>query len=106
MEFASYLQHPLWLVICMAGAAMVLAALVAVGTTKISSVYHIDRGYERIEDKLNCLGARLDGLKNNFVQQKRLPDRSFLEFFSVAGYTSFDLTRFELVNPWRLGRAA
>ena len=42
-----------------AGAAMVLAALVAEGTTKISRVYHIDRGYEKIENKLNELGAKI-----------------------------------------------
>ena len=40
-----------------ASAAMVLAALVAEGTTIVNRVYHIDRGYERIEAKLNSLGA-------------------------------------------------
>ena len=46
-----------------AGAAMVLAALVAEGTTKISRVYHIDRGYERMESKLNELGAKIRRIK-------------------------------------------
>ena len=46
-----------------AGAAMVLAALVAAGTTKVSRVYHIDRGYERIESKLNGLGAKIRRIK-------------------------------------------
>ncbi len=42
-----------------ASAAMVLAALVAEGTTIVNRVYHIDRGYERIESKLNALGAEI-----------------------------------------------
>ncbi|MDY6914669.1 MAG: UDP-N-acetylglucosamine 1-carboxyvinyltransferase [Planctomycetota bacterium] len=40
-----------------ASAALVIAALVARGTTTVSRVYHIDRGYERIEAKLQGLGA-------------------------------------------------
>jgi UDP-N-acetylglucosamine 1-carboxyvinyltransferase len=40
-----------------ASAALVLAGLVARGTTEIRRVYHIDRGYEEIEKKLNPLGA-------------------------------------------------
>jgi UDP-N-acetylglucosamine 1-carboxyvinyltransferase len=40
-----------------ASAAMVLAGLVARGTTSIQRVYHIDRGYEAIETKLHALGA-------------------------------------------------
>lgn len=39
------------------GAALVLAGLVAEGTTEISRVYHIDRGYVRLEEKLRVLGA-------------------------------------------------
>lgn len=40
-----------------AGAALLIAALMAKGTTIINSSEHIDRGYENIVDKLNCLGA-------------------------------------------------
>ena len=40
-----------------ASASLVLAALVAEGRTQIERIYHIDRGYERIEEKLNALGA-------------------------------------------------
>lgn len=40
-----------------ASAALVLAALVAKGQTMISRVYHIDRGYEAIEKRLNAVGA-------------------------------------------------
>jgi UDP-N-acetylglucosamine 1-carboxyvinyltransferase len=40
-----------------ASAALVLAGLVAKGQTRVSRVYHIDRGYENIETKLRSLGA-------------------------------------------------
>jgi UDP-N-acetylglucosamine 1-carboxyvinyltransferase len=43
-----------------ASASLVLAGLVASNTTYIDRVYHIDRGYERIESKLRSLGARID----------------------------------------------
>ena len=42
-----------------ASAALVLAAMAAEGTTIISRVYHIDRGYERIEQRLNPAGAKI-----------------------------------------------
>jgi UDP-N-acetylglucosamine 1-carboxyvinyltransferase len=42
-----------------ASAAMVLAGLTADDRTDISRVYHLDRGYEKIEDKLSALGARI-----------------------------------------------
>ena len=42
-----------------ASAALVLAGLVAEGETEIHRVYHIDRGYERIEERLAPLGARI-----------------------------------------------
>ncbi len=42
-----------------ASAALILAAAAAHGTTTIDRVYHIDRGYERIERKLAALGARI-----------------------------------------------
>jgi UDP-N-acetylglucosamine 1-carboxyvinyltransferase len=42
-----------------ASAGLVLAALVANNTTWIDRVYHIDRGYERIEEKLRDIGARI-----------------------------------------------
>jgi UDP-N-acetylglucosamine 1-carboxyvinyltransferase len=43
-----------------ASAALVLAGLIADGETHISRVYHIDRGYEAIEQKLGSLGARIE----------------------------------------------
>ncbi len=42
-----------------ASASLVLAGLAAEGQTVINRVYHIDRGYERIEEKLNRVGARI-----------------------------------------------
>jgi UDP-N-acetylglucosamine 1-carboxyvinyltransferase len=42
-----------------ASAALVVAGLAARGTTTVHRVYHIDRGYERIEEKLAALGARI-----------------------------------------------
>lgn len=42
-----------------ASAALVLAALAAEGTTEIHRLYHIDRGYEMLDDKLELLGARV-----------------------------------------------
>jgi UDP-N-acetylglucosamine 1-carboxyvinyltransferase len=42
-----------------ASAALVLAGLAARGTTEISRVYHLDRGYERLDAKLAGLGARI-----------------------------------------------
>ncbi len=42
-----------------ASVALVLAGLVASGSTEVARVYHLDRGYERIEKKLSQLGARI-----------------------------------------------
>jgi UDP-N-acetylglucosamine 1-carboxyvinyltransferase len=42
-----------------ASASLILAGLAAEGTTEVSRVYHIDRGYECIEKKLAQLGGRL-----------------------------------------------
>ena len=41
------------------GAALVLAGLVAQGTTEISEIYHIERGYEKFTDKFRALGANI-----------------------------------------------
>jgi len=46
-----------------ASASLVLAALVAPGQTVIDRVYHIDRGYEKIEEKLARVGARIERVK-------------------------------------------
>lgn len=52
-----------------ASASLVLAALVADGETIIDRVYHIDRGYERIEEKLRGVGAQMRRI-GNFLPQR------------------------------------
>lgn len=42
-----------------ASASLILAGLVAKGETVVERIYHIDRGYDHIEEKLSCLGARI-----------------------------------------------
>lgn len=42
-----------------AGAALILAGLIAEGETEISEIYHIDRGYEKLEEKFRSLGANI-----------------------------------------------
>ena len=46
-----------------ASASLILAGLVAEGQTEISRIYHLDRGYERIEEKLSKLGAEIMRVK-------------------------------------------
>ncbi|MCD6245606.1 UDP-N-acetylglucosamine 1-carboxyvinyltransferase [candidate division WOR-3 bacterium] len=48
-----------------ASAALILAALIAKGKTTISRIYHIDRGYERIEKKLSNVGASIKRVNPN-----------------------------------------
>lgn len=48
-----------------ASAALILAGLVADGETTVHRVYHIDRGYEEIEEKLSQVGARIKRVKSN-----------------------------------------
>jgi UDP-N-acetylglucosamine 1-carboxyvinyltransferase len=47
-----------------ASASLVLAGLVAKGDTTVQRIYHIDRGYERIEEKLHQLGATIRRVPN------------------------------------------
>lgn len=46
-----------------ASAALILCALVAGGQTEIQRVYHLDRGYEKIDEKLTKLGAKIERVK-------------------------------------------
>eukprot|EP01156_Anaeramoeba_ignava_P007055 Anaeramoba_ignava/a350454_120.p1 GENE.a350454_120~~a350454_120.p1 ORF type:complete len:364 (+),score=-21.47 a350454_120:387-1478(+) len=48
-----------------ASSALVLAALVADGETDIHRIYHLDRGYDHLEEKLSKLGAKIQRLKEN-----------------------------------------
>ena len=43
-----------------ASAALVMCGLVAKGSTEVHRVYHIDRGYERIDERLSALGAQVE----------------------------------------------
>jgi UDP-N-acetylglucosamine 1-carboxyvinyltransferase len=46
-----------------ASASLILAGLAAEGVTEVSRVYHLDRGYERIEEKLSAIGADIRRIK-------------------------------------------
>ncbi|MEK9660590.1 MAG: UDP-N-acetylglucosamine 1-carboxyvinyltransferase, partial [Alphaproteobacteria bacterium] len=48
-----------------ASASLVIAGLVADGTTEVRRVYHLDRGYERMEEKLSAVGADIERLKDD-----------------------------------------
>jgi UDP-N-acetylglucosamine 1-carboxyvinyltransferase len=48
-----------------ASASLVLAGLVAKGETMIDRVYHIDRGYEKIEAKLRAIGADIERIRES-----------------------------------------
>ena len=43
-----------------ASVSLVIAALAAEGETMVNRVYHLDRGFERLEDKLNACGATVE----------------------------------------------
>ncbi|MFW6081416.1 MAG: UDP-N-acetylglucosamine 1-carboxyvinyltransferase [Desulfosalsimonas sp.] len=51
-----------------ASASLVLAGLVAQGTTRINRVYHLDRGYESIEEKFRLLGANIRRVPENIPE--------------------------------------
>ncbi|WP_417206754.1 UDP-N-acetylglucosamine 1-carboxyvinyltransferase [Antarctobacter sp.] len=46
-----------------ASVSLILAGLAAEGETVVNRVYHLDRGYENVEDKLSALGARIERIK-------------------------------------------
>ncbi len=46
-----------------ASASLVIAGLMAEGTTVIDRIYHLDRGYDRMEEKLNALGAKIERIR-------------------------------------------
>lgn len=50
-----------------ASASLILAAMIADGITEVLRVYHIDRGYEEIEKKLNSLGASIKRVKSDLI---------------------------------------
>lgn len=48
-------------------ASLVLAGLIAEGTTEVLRVYHLDRGYEKLDEKLNKLGASIKRVKTDLI---------------------------------------
>jgi UDP-N-acetylglucosamine 1-carboxyvinyltransferase len=56
-----------------ASASLVIAALVAEGETILDRVYHIDRGYERIEEKLRAVGAQIRRMGEIFPKRSAIP---------------------------------
>jgi len=52
-----------------ASASLVIAGLVARGETIIDRVYHIDRGYEKIEAKLRAVGADIERIRDSVTAQ-------------------------------------
>ena len=54
-------------------ACLVLAGLAAEGTTTVSRVYHLDRGYARMEETLNALGANIERFDARDVQEQPAP---------------------------------
>ena len=57
-----------------AGMAMLIAALCAEGVTEIGNIRQIDRGYERIDERLRALGARIERVQD-VTAQAVAPDR-------------------------------
>jgi len=56
-----------------ASAGLVLAALAARGTTIINRVYHLDRGYERLEERLRGVGAKIERIDTSAVSESAAP---------------------------------
>ena len=54
-------------------ACLVLAGLAAEGTTTVSRVYHLDRGYSRMEETLRALGARIERFDADAPQEHAVP---------------------------------
>ncbi len=59
-----------------ASASLVLAGLAAEGETIIDRVYHIDRGYEKIEDKLRSVGADIERLRDSITAPLHAPEQA------------------------------
>lgn len=51
-----------------AGASLVIAALMAEGTSEVENLHHIDRGYENFEDKIRALGGKIERVSVDTVQ--------------------------------------
>ena len=65
-------------------ACLVLAGLAAEGTTTVSRVYHLDRGYARMEETLNALGANIERFNADVPESADQPvpmPAQFVEIF-------------------------
>jgi len=60
----SYQGAPVMATDLRASASLVLAGLVAEGETLVDRVYHLDRGYEKLEEKLRAVGAVIERVKD------------------------------------------
>jgi UDP-N-acetylglucosamine 1-carboxyvinyltransferase len=59
-------------------ACLVLAGLIAEGTTTVSRVYHLDRGYARMEETLNALGASIERIDAKEIEEPQIPEPSIV----------------------------
>jgi len=59
-----------------ASACLVLAGLIATGQTTINDIEHLDRGYERIEEKLRQLGVRIERFISNNNNHRKVEVKS------------------------------
>ncbi len=69
-----------------ASASLVLAGLVAEGETRVHRIYHLDRGYERMEEKLRRLGARVETDRRARAAAERVR-RSCCSWRTILGAT-------------------
>ena len=53
--------------------SLVIAALAAEGETMVNRVYHLDRGFERLEEKLSACGAQIERVTGYLADLKFLP---------------------------------
>jgi 5-enolpyruvylshikimate-3-phosphate synthase len=53
-----------------ASASLILAGLAAEGETTVTEIHHLDRGYVRMEEVLNLLGAKIERLRSTEVEPK------------------------------------
>ena len=54
-----------------AGASLVIAALMADGTSEIDNLHHIDRGYENFDSKISALGGHIERIRANVQQESQ-----------------------------------
>ncbi len=59
-----------------ASAALILAGLVAEGTTHVLRIYHLDRGYDKIDEKLRAVGAKIDRIPESDMPADLNPEAS------------------------------